>query len=101
MAKPVESYGPKLLAALLQAAEKGIDLTCPTKSKATALRHRMYSLRQAMKKENHPDHPAVVRVSFSIVEMDDGWHLVGQSADTTFDDILANIVEPQAPEIDL
>ena len=101
MAKPVESFGPKLLSALLQAADKGIDLSCGTKAKATALRHRMYSLRTAMKRENHPDYPAVIRVSFSIIQMTDEWHLVGQAADTTFDDILANIQEPQAPEIDL
>lgn len=103
MAKSVDSYGTKLLSALLLAAEKGIRLPCPEKSKATALRHRMYSLRQAMKKENHPDYPAVTRVSFTIEERGDSWHLIGRSADASFDDILdaAGIEEPDAPEIDL
>jgi len=61
----VESFGPKLLAALLSAAIKPLTVTL-SYNQAVRFRQRLYRLRAAMREEKHERYGLVSRVIITI-----------------------------------
>lgn len=61
----VESFGPELMAALLQGAAGKFEVSMPYR-KAIKLRQRIYQLRLAMKQANHDKHKLVARTRVTI-----------------------------------
>jgi hypothetical protein len=63
--RPVESFGPKLMAALLIGATKGLSFKT-TYAKAVRFRQRAYQLRAAMREAKHEKYSLVARIRISI-----------------------------------
>lgn len=63
--RPVESFGPELLAALLKGATEGLEFTT---SYATAVRFRLrtHQLRESMRKSGHEQYNLIARVRVSV-----------------------------------
>ena len=61
----VESFGPGIMAALLEGAKTGLSLDLPYR-KAVQFRQRLYQLRAAMRAEGHSEYKLVSRVRVTI-----------------------------------
>lgn len=102
--KSVESYDPEFLKTLIKAATEGITIECPDRKRAVSLRHRLYSLRMAMKNQKHESYPLVERVVFSIhSHPQKGWLLVGNVGDAELVNLLRNagMGAPPIPDLEL
>lgn len=68
--RPIESFGPEILAALLRGANEGLEFET---SYATAVRFRLriHQLREAMRKGGHEKYSLVARVRVSVKWRDD------------------------------
>ena len=64
--RPVESFGPELMSALMRGAlEGGLTLSLPWRD-AVRFRLRVHQLREAMRMAKHDKYPLVARVRVSI-----------------------------------
>lgn len=64
--RPIESFGPEILAALLKGATDPIEFTVSYKT-AVRFRLRVHQLREAMRRSGHPKYELASRVRVSIV----------------------------------
>lgn len=62
---PVTSFGPELLALLLQGVNKRVEVECKTFAEMTHLQMRLHMLRSAMRREKHPHSELVQRARTS------------------------------------
>jgi hypothetical protein len=71
------------------ALTKTVRIPVANKAEGTRLRFRLYELRSCLKEEKHPDYASASRVSLSIIrEDDDKWYVIGETADSSLDDVL-------------
>lgn len=63
--RPVESFGPEILAALLKGATDGISVSMPYRT-AVRFRLRIHQLREAMRKSAHEKYELCSRVRVSV-----------------------------------
>jgi hypothetical protein len=63
---PVDSFGPNLQAVLRKGANVEVKINFPTPELALRFRHRIHTLRAAMKRENHPDWQQLYRCGIYI-----------------------------------
>lgn len=63
--KPVESFGPELLRALLEGAKRKVEVKLPH-NKAVHLRQRINALRTSMRRSNHVQYPLVSQCRVTI-----------------------------------
>lgn len=68
--RPIESFGPEILAALLRGANEGLEFSAPY-STAVRFRLRIHQLREAMRKSGHEKYSLVARVRVSVKWSDD------------------------------
>lgn len=79
--RPVESFGPELLAALLKGATTGVTVPM-TWRQAIRFRQRVHQMRESMRKTSHPKYELCTRVRIGIelptgcVTVKSGRHLV-------------------------
>ena len=101
----VSQFGPALLSAWEKAAVG--TLSVPTglgeagRKAAVHLRYRMYSLRSALVKENHPLAELALRAKLSLTIFPDGQHgVIGIEADANLNKFLvdAGVEVPSAPD---
>lgn len=67
MAKPIESFGPELLALLLRGGLERVELVCPSYNFAVRLQQRINSLRAEMRRALHPQYSIAARVKVAIL----------------------------------
>ena len=91
---PVEAFGPELLQVLLKAARgEKIVLNFPKRRDAKKFQLRLYSLRNRMKEENHPQWKIAARATTSLKWEEGGTAdtpatLYIMQADSQFNDVL-------------
>lgn len=68
--KPVESFGPQLLAALLEGAKREVVLPL-TYRQAVHFMQRIHELRAAMRRTKHPEYTAAAQARFNLSWPDD------------------------------
>jgi hypothetical protein len=101
--KGVAAYNPEFLLALKKAATEGITIPVGPKNIATSMRHRLYSLRSAMERENHPDYQLVATVVLSLFnDTEKGWCIIGSPGDEDLAQILrqSGAAIPEAPSLE-
>ena len=104
----VASYESRWLEVWRDAAVRDIILKKDTEGDAIALRHRLYRLRLAMKRERHPYYDQAAKVKISNPKQmgqSDGstkWVMVMKHADREHEDTLreAGFVVPEPPSLD-
>lgn len=94
MSKPttgLEAYEPRLLEVWRDGGVRRTTLPVGPRAKATTLRHRMYKLRNLMRKHQHPYSEIAERAKISLEQdktKEDFWNLVIIPADLEFSSIL-------------
>jgi len=64
---PLTSFGPELLSALRRAGQAKVSIEFKQYSLAVRFQQRIYQLRMALQRENHPDYPMTSRVTSRIL----------------------------------
>lgn len=62
---PVSSFGPELMALLIEGSKKEVRVPCPDRKFMRALQQRIHMLRGAMAREQHPQYVTVTRARTS------------------------------------
>lgn len=99
------NFSPNMHEFWRQAAAKTVHLQCGKgqegRKAAVTLRHRLYQLRVALKREGHEMAAAYDRVTIQLREVSGNWMLIGNLADTHFDELLQSngIIAPSAPDL--
>lgn len=82
---PLESFAPELKALWAAAALEEKRVLLPSRQRAVTLRHRLYSLRGALKAANDPLYLSAQYASISIEPLASGeWALIVRPADSDF-----------------
>lgn len=68
----VNSFAPEMIELFRRAATAEVTIQCSTHAKAVSFRHRLHSLRRAMRKENHYLASLAEQVVIRIAKRDDG-----------------------------
>lgn len=64
---PLTSFGPELLSALRRAGQQKVSIEFKQYSLAVRFQQRIYQLRMALQREDHPDYPMTSRVTSRIL----------------------------------
>lgn len=101
----VSQFGDTLLEAWKQALNEKLHVNCgggvEGKKKAIHLRYRLYMLRTAMKKENHPLADHIFKIKLKIDLIGSKWILQGVKVDSELEQILhdSGVVAPKVPDL--
>lgn len=106
--KQVAQFGPTILAAWEKAIKspEGFSINCGTgeegRKKAVTVRYRMYMLRTAMQKENHPLYESAKRITLRLRPKASGHFVEADYGDADLEDVFkaSGIGVPETPDID-
>jgi hypothetical protein len=101
----IAQFGPKLLAVWQKAATEVVLIPCGKgeegRKNADRLRFRLYDLRKAMERENHPLFETSKLITLRKIQLNGEYCISADSSDASLDSILdrAGIVGDDAPEL--